>query len=434
MLTPHMEVVANQGVAVRDGAIVAVGPSADIAARYAAKQSLNGDGKLLMPGFVDAHTHNAQYFLRGRTAEQLPMVWTRILVPFESGLSEEDVRVSALAAGVEYIRAGVTSFAESGGPHMHKVAEVAEQLGLRAVIARNSMDVGEFIPDSMKERTADAISRTEELFRAYNGRGEGRIQVWFALRQVMTSTPELVEAVEEMSRKYGTGVHIHLAEHRNEVMHTLQHYGLRPAFWLQSKGLMDDRVLCAHSVLLRDDEIVMMVQSGANPVHCPRSNLVNHGFPKAPLFMALGRYPGLATDGGAGSPLELFQCMRLMQIGVGAFWGLNYHDASSVRSADALTMATQGGARALRLQDRIGTIEVGKRADLIMINVEQPHLTPCASLIHTLTANGGPGDVTETIVDGKILMADRKVLVVDQAEVLARAKEQKALLYRRLGF
>lgn len=433
MLTPQMSILENQAVAIRGTRIVAVGSAVEIDQRYEAKQRLSGEGKLLMPGLVDAHTHNAQNFLRGRTAEQLPMVWTRILVPFESNLDEDDVYASAMLAGVEYIKSGVTSFAESGGPHMHRVAEAVEQLGLRAVIARSTMDCGD-VPDSMKESTYDCIDRTEALYKEWNGRGDGRIQIWFALRQVMTSTPELVEAVEERSRQYGTGVHIHLAEHRAEVMHTLQRYGLRPGFWLESKGLMDDRVLCAHSVLLREDEMIMMVRNGAHPVHCPRANLVNHGFAKTPLFFSLGCHPGIASDGGSGNSLDLFQAMRLQQFGVGSFWGLNYHDATAVRSTDVLTMATMGGARAMRQADQIGSIVAGKRADVILVNLAQPHLSPFGDLVHAVTANASGQDVTDVVANGRILMKDRQVLVVDEAEVLARAKERKSRIYNRLGW
>ena len=181
MLTPGMELAGGQSVAIKDGAIVAVGRSADIAASYRARDTMRADGKLLLPGLVDGHTHTAQQLLRGRTFNERPMIWTRILVPFESNLDPPDVYDSAMLASIEMIRSGITCFADAGGPHAEQVAEAAIRSGLRAVITRSTMDIGDSIPESMRETAESAVARNDELFLSHDGSGNGRVRIWFGL-------------------------------------------------------------------------------------------------------------------------------------------------------------------------------------------------------------------------------------------------------------
>ncbi len=185
-----------------------------------------------MPGFVDAHTHTCQQLLRGRLADEYPMIWTRFLVPFESTLTPDDVYWSAKLACLEMIRSGTTSFADSGGVHMHRAADAVIESGMRAAIARSTMDMGGEICSAMKESAEDAIARTEELYRNYHGAGDGRVEIWFALRQVMTCSPELVRRTAEKAAEYSTGIHAHLCEHRDEVRFCLERYRKRPAEFL----------------------------------------------------------------------------------------------------------------------------------------------------------------------------------------------------------
>lgn len=434
LLTPDFEVAMDQAVAISGNRIVAVGARQDLERRYTAKQVLKGEGKLIAPGLVDAHTHTAQQFLRGRTAEEPPMVWARILVPFESNLDEDDMYASGMLAGVEYIKAGITSFADSGGPHMHRVAAAVDKLGLRACIARSTMDCGDFVPPSMMDSSpAESVRKTEELYQAWNGKDDGRIQIWFALRQAITSTPGLAEAVADAAKRYDTSVHIHLAEHRREVEYCLTNYRMRPTNWFDSFGLVGDRLLAAHCVLLRDDEVMLMHDKGAHPVHCPRANLTNHGFPKLPLFLTLGTTPGIASDGASGNPLDLFSCIRILYSATIAQYGLSVHDSVAVRTKDMLRMATQGGANALRLGSQIGSLTPGKKADLILINMNQPHLNPFGDPVRTIAACAGPADVTDSVIDGRIVMRDRQVLTCDEQEVMALAAERHSKIFARLG-
>ncbi len=392
---------------------------------------IDGSGKLAMPGFVDAHTHASQQLLRGSVVDELPMVWTRILVPFESNLSPEENYKGALLFCIENLKAGTTTFADAGGPHMESVARAVVETGIRAAISRSTMDSGAVVPDKMIESTQDAINNTEKLYKDWHNSGDGRVKIWFGLRQAMTSTPELMQAVAEQSRKYKTGVHIHLAEHLAEVAHCLTNYKMRPAEWFDSFGLLGPNLIAAHSVRLSDKEILLMSDRQTNAVHCPHSNLGNHGFSKTPLLMALGVNIGLGTDGVAGTRLNMFEPMRLLKFAMQARHGIDINDPVALPALDTLKMATQGGARSVMLQDEIGTLEVGKKADIILLDINRPHLSPTAHLPKTVATKAGPDDVNDVIVDGKLIIKDRTFLHLDEEKIRREAGEAMLAVGKR---
>jgi 5-methylthioadenosine/S-adenosylhomocysteine deaminase len=354
-------------------------------------------------------------------------------VPYESQLEPEDVYWSTMLSATEMIKAGITTFADAGGRHMGEAARAVEEMGLRACIARSTMDSAEFVPSSMKDSAEGAIRKTEALFDAWHGQGKGRIQVWFALRQVMTSTPGLVEGIAARARERGTGIHIHLAEHLKEVEHCVVNYGLRPAEWLDSLDFLGPDVLAAHSVVLSDAEVQLITERGTVPVHCPRSNLNSHGFPKTPLLLSLGSPIGLGSDGASGGKIDLMAEVRLLKSALQASRGLPINDATVLPLEHGLHMATAGGARALLLEEQIGTLEVGKKADIVLVDRTGPHMWPTHDLLRTLVMCATPQDVRDVIVDGVILMRDRELTLVDEAEIIHKAAGHMASVAKRAG-
>lgn len=431
---PDLTMHPGTAIATEGGEIVAIGSTSSLESGYRPKTCLDGAGKIAMPGLVDAHTHACQQLLRGRITDEPPMIWVRFLVPYESALEPEDVYWSAMLCCVEMIHAGITTFADSGGRHMGQVARAVQQIGLRASIARSTMDSAEFVPANMKDSAQDAVAKTETLYQQWHGKADDRIHIWFALRQVMTSTPELVLGVADAARRYRTGVHIHLAEHLREVEHCVVNYRMRPAEWLDSLGLLGPTVLAAHCVVLSDREVQLVTERGTIPVHCPRSNLHSHGFPKTPLFLSLGSPIGMGSDGASSSAINLFESGRLLKSATQARYGLPINDATVLPVEDVLRMWTSGGARALMLQDRIGTLEVGKRADIILVSVQGAHMAPTHSLLRTLVMCATPGDVTDVIVDGAIVMRDQVLTQADEAEIVAKATEHMHAVAQRAGF
>lgn len=191
ILTPDFEIIHDQNIVIKEQTIIAI--EKERTETYDVKESLDGKGKLVMPGFIDAHTHTNQQLLRGRISDEYPMIWTRIMVPFESNLKEEDVAISAELSCLEMLKAGTTGFIDAGGSYMHKVAEAVETSGLRGVLTCSTMDTGAAIPESMKTTIENNIERNKDLFDAYHGKADGRIKVWYSLRSLITCTPELIQ-------------------------------------------------------------------------------------------------------------------------------------------------------------------------------------------------------------------------------------------------
>jgi 5-methylthioadenosine/S-adenosylhomocysteine deaminase len=383
VLLPDFSILPDAVIGIKDSRIALLESVTADSGSYIAHEIIDGSGKLAMPGFIDAHTHAAQQLLRGSVVDELPMVWTRILVPFESNLTPEDVYRGALRFCVENLKAGTTTYADAGGPFMEMVARAALETGMRGLITRSTMDCGQDIPAKMKESTQIAIRNSEQLYKDWNGAGDGRIRIGFGLRQAMTSTPALLEAVAARSRELHTSVHIHLAEHMAEVAHCLTQYKMRPAEWFEHFGLLSQPDRGAF-VRLSDREILLLAERGANPVHCPHSNLGNHGFSKTPLMLALGMNLALGTDGASATRLNLFEPMRLLKFAMQARHGVGHQRPAGPARAGSLQDGHPGGAKAIMQEKEIGKLEIGMKADILLLDIERPHLTPTAHLPKTI--------------------------------------------------
>lgn len=431
VLQPDMTISGECSVAIKDSWIRKIGSAEEIAAAGTAAQTLDGKGKLLMPGLVDGHTHTCQQLLRGRVADEYPMIWTRFLVPFESNLQPEDSYVSGQLACLEMIKNGTTAFAESGGVHMDRVADAVIESGMRAAIAKSTMDMGNAITGAMKETAQEAIDNTIDLYKRYQGAGDGRIDIWFAIRQVMTCSRELIAMVGENAKKYHTGIHAHLCEHKDEVSFCLQNYKKRPAQFLEEMGILGPNLLTAHNVMLSDADISIMAERGVKIIHCPRANLANHGFPKTPQILETGASVGLGCDGAAPSNLDLFDEIKVLRYAMIGYWGLPSFNPVVMPCAKLLEMATQGGANAIGHGDILGTVEEGKKADLILLNIDQPHILPTQNLLNTIVDAASSHDVTDSIINGKLVMKDREVLTLDEEKIMFEADRHMKEIIKR---
>ncbi len=433
LLTFDFNVIEEQSIAINSSKVLEFGPAIDINRKYEATTVVDGKGKLAMPGLIDAHIHTCQQFLRGRTMDEYPMIWTRFLVPFESNLTPDDVYHSARLSCLEMIKAGTTSFADSGGVHMHKVVDAVIESGMRAAIAKSTMDIGGIIADPMKETAEESVKGTEELYKGYQSKGDGRIDIWFAIRQVMTCSPKLVRMVGEKAKEYSTGIHAHLCEHKDEVSFCLQNYKKRPAEFLDEMGVLGSNLLTAHNVVLSESDITLMKNRDVKVVHCPRSNFSSHGFPKTPRMIEMGISVGLGTDGAAQSSLSLFDEIKVFHSGIKAFWGLPIFDPVVLPAKELIKMATLGGAKALQLEDKIGTIEIGKNADIILIDIDKPHILPTHNILKTFVGAVNAHDVNDVIINGKLVMKNREVLTLDEEEILYNSKKRLESITHRAG-
>lgn len=422
LLTEEFEVEENMSIAIKDSYIVAVDKKKVIEQTYISSETIDGKHKVFMPGLIDAHTHICQQLLRGKIMDQLPMIWKRIMVPFESNLTPEDVRISAQLANLEMIKSGTTSFSDAGGMYMDEVASVLVKSGLRGAITPSTMDNDSTAPKNMLSTIKEAIKRNADLYNTYHGAGDGRLSIWFSLRTLISCSEDLVVKIFEMADEYQTNVHVHMNEYPNEVTYSLEHHQKRPIEYLDSLGVLGSNLVSAHSILLSENEIDLIKKHDVKVVHCPISNL-GKGMPKTPRLLQSKVKIGLGTDGTAHAGLSLFNEMKVFRSAMHTGYGVPTHDPLIMPAKTLLNLATKGGAQVIFNENKLGSITEGKKADLISIDLDQPHIYPTHNLVNTLVEVVNHTDVKDMIVDGKIIMKNREVLTLDEEKINYESRE-----------
>lgn len=448
MAPPGFEVIDGGFLAIKDGKIADLGPMAELGCCSAnergrfgadaccAEQVIDAAGAVVMPGLIDTHFHTAQQFLRGRIFDlstrrtlRLP-TWKNYLITFEQLLEPEDVYMSGLVAYANLIKVGTTCFAEAGGPHPDAMGRAAVETGIRGILALSTMDMGDGVPPGMLMTTEEAIERNVALVKNWNGRENGRIRAWLALRQLIVCTPRLWTTFARLAQELNTRVHTHLAEGTYEVDFSVEQYGKRPAVHLEALGVLGPWLHCAHSALLSDQEVDLYAKYDVSAAHCPIGNFTLFGRPKVTEMRRRGIRMGVASDGASQGSVDLFRAMLVSLVCQRSHFGAPYRDTNNVTLLDMLCMATIDGARALGLEKEIGSLEVGKRADVIILKTDEFDVFPA---YHPLfVAANASGEMVDTvIIDGKVVMRDRKLLTVDEEQVAREAKARVEDITRR---
>ncbi|MFG2967206.1 amidohydrolase [Streptomyces sp. NPDC048288] len=404
-------VVRDGAVAVHEGRIVAVGAAGELAERYPAHETIDAEGCLVLPGLVNAHTHLAMTLLRGRADDVTLQGFLERVLTWEARLlAPKNVAAAVRLAVAESVRAGVTSALDMYW--FHEAAETAaREAGWRLHTGPTFMDVPE-PPDGLAHEERLAWAR-----RDLEARGDarpGHRPVVFA-HSAYTLSPAQLTEVFALAREFGALVHIHAAENGTEVATVEVKYGKRPVELLDSLGLLGPDVLLAHAVDLTGPEIAAIARTGTAVAHCPVSNLkLGCGIAPVPRLLGAGVTVGLGTDGAVSSnSLDVLGAVRQAAL-VHKAGG----DPTAVGAEQAVRMATIEGARALGLGDQLGSLEVGKRADLIVVDLGAPHLRPLHDPWSTLAYAAHSADVRDTVVDGRVLMRGRELLTLDERAVL----------------
>ncbi|MER5438015.1 amidohydrolase [Streptomyces sp. NPDC002790] len=402
-------VLADGAVAVRDGEIVAVGPTDELRARHAASDTIDASGGLVLPGLINTHTHLAMTLLRGTADDVTLQEFLGRVVPAESRLLDPTTVTAAVRVAVaESVRSGVTSALDMYWFH-EAAEEAARAAGWRLHTGPLFMDVPE-PPDGRPYK-----ERMEWARRELAGRPAGTRPVVFAHSTYTLSPEQLVECFA-LAREFGALIHLHAAENAAEVAGVEVAHGRRPVELLESLGLLGPDVVLAHAVDLTGGEIAAIARAGASVAHCPVSNLkLGCGIAPVPRLLSAGVTVGLGTDGAVSSnTLDVLGAVRQAAL-VHKADG----DPTAVGAEQAVRMATIEGARALGLGDRLGSLEVGKRADLAVLDLKRPHLTPRHDPYAMLAYAAQASDVRDTVVDGRVLMRDRTLTTLDEGAVLA---------------
>lgn len=418
------EVQKNFAIAICNDRIAEVGSSKEVCERWESTSVWDGHGRMLwMPGLIDAHMHTGQQLLKGKILDALPMIWTRIMLPFESQMTPEKMRLSAELAALEMIHAGTTSFIDAGSYYMEEAASVYEQAKLRGALSVSTMDAGN-LPDSIADTAQSALERTNRLYEQFHG--VGNLQVFYSLRSLISCSETLMELVFETAEKKNTKVQAHMNEYPNEVNFFLERKQMRPIEFLQKMGWINQRFISAHSLLLSTNEMDILKESGASVVHCPFSNC-GKAIPETPQLLERKIPAALGTDGAAHGGLSLFNEMKIFRSIMNARYAASMANPAVMPAKVVIEMATKGGASVLGMAEELGTIEQGKKADLISINFYKPHLFPSQNQTHTIMECVNAGDINDMIVNGKTLMKDKIVLTLDEEKILYEAEKYMEL-------
>jgi len=420
-------VFEDGAVAIDDGVILAIGPASEIEATYSAKEVMPGDRRIVLPGLVNGHSHAAMTLLRGVADDLALMDWlNNYIFPAEvEFVDPEFVRIGTELACWEMIRGGTTTFVDMYY-YPDTIAEVVDSCGMRALISATVID--QRSPDA--ENAGDSIDKGNGFIERWQGKNE-RITPIFGPHANYTLDKEQLAATRAAAMKFGVPISIHLSESPFEVQYSKDTYGTTSINMLESIGFFDGPTIAAHVVWPMPEEIPILAGRKVGVIHNPTSNMkIASGIAPITEMLEAGVRVGIGTDGAASNnDLDLWEEMRLASL----LQKVDRMDPEALSATTVLTMATRGGATAIGLGDSIGSLEVGKKADVIQVAFDDVHHVPTYDVVSHLVFVTDEQDVASVVVDGKVLMREGTMLTIDTDRVAAEATALAARIQAALN-
>ena len=423
-------------VLVRGSTIAAVGAGqAPAELRAAAGQILDAAQMLVVPGMVNGHTHLFQTFIRGLADDKPLLEWLKSCIwPVAQHMTSEECELAALVGMVENLRSGATSIIDHHYIHADPqnddgVVRAAQASGVRLLLARGWADMN-YHP-ALMETPDRIVAETTRIYETYHGKGDGRVRVEFGPLIPWGCSDATMLRTHALARQWGVGTHIHVAETRIEVEMELQSRGKRHIEWLADLGILGPDVQLAHGVWLDDHELDLIARSGAVVVHCPVSNMyLASGAARVPEMLRRGVHVALASDGpGSNNNQDMLATLKTAAL----LAKLSTLDAMALFPRDVLGMAYHDGALAFGLPQAIGSLEVGKKADLVLIDLMSAFAMPVHNPLSAMVYSLNSGSVDTVMVDGRVLMQGKKITVFDEQALLKEAWRVCRKLFERAG-
>ena len=416
------QIYSDGAVAITGRDVVAVGRTKDVLARHKAPHVIDASGKLVMPGLIDGHNHAFQYLSKGIGDDVDIMTWLyKRVYPYETHVNAEEAYVGALGNYVQMIKSGTTCFNEPGGYHVDSLAQAAVDVGIRGILNRSTRDIadqGAPLPEKLFETLEVNLRQGEAAVAKWNNAAQGRLKCWFSLRYVFNVSDELCRGIKALADQYGVGIHAHAAAVEGENEAIQERFGKRSLERFYDVGLFGPNLYLVHMGYPNEREIGWLKQHDVKIAHCPSASMHGAygviGQRMMKRMIEMGLTISLGTDSAtAGRYLDM---VRVMYLAACAHRD-QFADATIMGAYKAIEMATIQGARALLWDKEIGSLEQGKRADVIVVDMSglrwHPNLDPVRSLVYA--ADGD--DVETVIIDGRVVMQDRVVLTVDEDKV-----------------
>jgi 5-methylthioadenosine/S-adenosylhomocysteine deaminase len=414
-MDPELRVLPLGSVAIDGSTIVAVDRADTIRRRFRARDTIEAWGSIVLPGLINTHTHAPMVLYRGLADDLALMDWLqKYIFPAEAKtVSPAFVRAGTRLAALEMIQSGTTTYADMYY-FEEEIAKETKAAGLRGVLGQTIIQ----FPVADAKTPADGLARTEAFIKEW--KGDPLITPAVAPHAMYTLDGPTLMACRELARRYNVPTIIHLAETQAETQTAQERYRSSPVAYLEALGFLGPGVLAAHGVWVSEPEIALLKSRGVGVSHNPESNMkLASGTAPVPGYLKAGVSLGLGTDGAASNnDLDMFEAMRVAAL-------LHKHESGDPRvmsAREALEMATLGGARALGMHTELGSLEPGKRADVIVVSMNSARQTPLYDPVSHLVYTTRGSDVQATIVDGKVLMRSRKVLTLDEQAVLKEAR------------
>lgn len=435
------EIITHGAIAFSGSEILEVGKTKELVDKYQNKKRINCNGNVILPGLIDTHVHTAQAMIRGCADDLglLDWLFKRVWV-LQGNYTEVDGRASAALCALEMIKSGTTSFIECMLADVYGfdgVAEVLIKSGMRAAIGKIVMDLPSYanadnvMHPGMVEDGETSVNNTLVAFEKWNGAGNGRIQVWFGPRTPGGVTPGLYDHISKLAGERNMGITIHLAEVKEDLDFAKSHGIRSPIVYAQEHGLLGPRSVLAHCVWTDKKDWQLLAETGSHVAHNPASNAKTAtGIAPIDGMLEAGVNVSLGCDGGpSNNCYDMIRDMRL----VSYLANLKEKDPTAVPAETVLEMATINGAKAMGIADQVGSLEKGKKADFIVIDMDKPHLVPAPDPVSTIVYAACGSDVDTVVINGKVIMEGRKVLTLDEIQVLQEARHRYPELVNRSG-
>lgn len=389
-------------------------------------------GKIILPGLINTHVHTSQQLARGIADDVDLLTWLQKRIwPYESSLDYEQSYISSLACCMELIKTGVTTFLEAGGQFVDAMVEAVKLTGLRACLTASIMDCGEGLPSCWNKNYKEQISFQEELFKKYNNTCEGRIRIWFGLRTIFNNSDELLKETKKMADFYQTGIHMHVAEIEEEIKFVKKKTGhLGTVDHLNCLGILGPNFLSVHSVWLTNEEIEILKEKDVKVSHCPGAAMkVVLGFSKVNEMLEKNVCVSIGTDGApSNNRMDIFRDMYLAAV-IHKGKSLN---PQALRAQQILEMVTVNAARCSLMEEEIGSLEINKKADLIIVNSDYIGSLPCYNAVNNLVYCMSSENVESTMCNGKWLMRNKVVTCFDEKTLIKTIKETSLKIKQKI--
>ncbi len=435
-----VDLIEDGAVAIRGNRIIAVGKTDEILREYSSHRYIDATDKVVMPGLIDAHIHTSMALVRG-VAQDTKDWLQRGVGPFMRKITDDEAVKSSMLNAVEALKSGTTTLCDYDNP-MNLLVENYRKIGVRARVASmvnelpenlHKLEIGELYPfdSAMGEKR---LRENIKLIEDWDGKEDGRITCLFGPQGPDMVSKELLLEIKDLTEKYDNMLYIHVAQGDREINQMIKRYGVRPVEYLDNLGMLNERMIAIHLTEATGEEARLVAKRGAGMVHCPGSiGIIDGLVPPLLEYLEVGGYAALGSDQAPGNNCNnMFNEMKFAAI----LNKVKMSDPTVLPAWKAMRLATIEGAKTIGLEHEIGSLEAGKKADIIIIDLLQPNLSPIITypvrnIVPNLVYSARGHEVETVIVDGKVIVEDRKILTVDEREVVREAQKAATELVKR---